>query len=99
MPTAKHILTVGQVYGQAVVINPELPLVHQGSRTERGALLACGCGSEFTATVSNLVSGRVTSCGCRGRSWDELVVRRAVEAMLAEMGWQLTGFSVRRRES
>ena len=62
MPPALLILP-GQVFGRCTVINPHLFLRYNGTRY-RVCLVRCVCGTEFQATLKNLLSGNTSSCGC-----------------------------------
>ncbi len=65
MAKPKLFVTVGQRFGNGVVIDPE---IHTGPRLRtRGARLLCDCGNEYEVAMSNLFSGHTMSCGCLHR--------------------------------
>ena len=57
----------GVIFGKLTVIR-EGPRVPNGTKTARGIVVQCECGSdEFTVNINNLRSGRAKSCGCLKR--------------------------------
>jgi hypothetical protein len=90
----KREVRPGQVISGVTVIR-EVPLSYP-SGTVRGVLARCSCGNEYAVALGNLLSGRSTSCGwC---DYDEKVARREVRALLAARGFELVGWTIRRRE-
>lgn len=56
-------LKAGDICGRAKVIR-EVGLRFSGGNMRRSVLCECECGTEFVATVRDLVSGNTKSCGC-----------------------------------
>lgn len=57
---ARRVPLVGQRFGIATVIEPE---VHAGK--ERCARLRCACGTVYVAPLRRLYAGQRGSCGCK----------------------------------
>jgi hypothetical protein len=91
----KREVRPGQVISGVTVIR-EVPLVLP-SGTVRGVLARCSCGNEYAASLGNLLSRR--SLSCRWCDFDEKVARREVRALLAARGFELVGWTIRRRRA
>ena len=70
MAKPRLFVEVGQRIGHGVVIDAEVHLPPQAGSvsTIRGARLLCDCGDEYSAKISDLLRGKVKSCGCLARS-------------------------------
>lgn len=61
-PRIKIPLSVGQRFGEGVVIDPDV-----GTVNPRRVRLRCDCGNEYVAVKGNITNGATKSCGCRKR--------------------------------
>jgi hypothetical protein len=60
-------LEAGQRFSRGVILAPEIRVPLPNGKTQRGARLACDCGTEYVASISALVAGDSKSCGCLRR--------------------------------
>jgi hypothetical protein len=66
-------LRPGDAFGHLTIIDPDRRITRPtGSRS--AALCGCDCGNDKIVSLNHLVSGRVTSCGCRARNVARITV-------------------------
>lgn len=56
----KAIDRIGQVYGKLTITG----LIYNEKAKRNYALCKCECGNEKVVSISNLIKGATTSCGC-----------------------------------
>jgi hypothetical protein len=97
--TRKLEIVTGYRFGRdCTVINAEIPIAFPSrpEHPQRGVLAECGCGNEFVARIEQVLSGKVTSCGCRGTDFPEQVARRTLRATAAGLGYEITSLKLTR---
>jgi hypothetical protein len=98
MTAALEIATGHQFGKNCTVVDAQIAIAwpKRPERPERGVLAECGCGNQFVAKVAHVLSGTVTSCGCRGTDFPEQVARRSLRAHAASLGYEITSLKLTR---
>lgn len=66
----KHVVNVGQRFGQLVVVDPSTKVLTSGGNVSYATECRCDCGATSYPTARSLHTGRAKSCGCsrKGRA-------------------------------
>lgn len=60
----KYEIYGGEVYGSITILKEVEPYQRPKGGKKRRVLCKCSCGEEFTAPLTNIISGHTKSCGC-----------------------------------
>ena len=94
-----HTVAPGDVFG-LLTVQREVRIDYLGSgQSVRGVLVRCVCGLEKAIQLIPLATGKIQSCGCRGRDDAELQLRRQIRALCKEAGYKIDFFRLTRRDA